>query len=241
MEADAGEGAAGRRTRMGQLWAAQPLAVSAFMLSLVIALINAYYAMRGSEIVVQRPEQVLLYRDGQGEGSILALSVRVPIINAASGEHGDVMTGASVRFRHLPRVSFSFQSIADPTFVEQTTDACPSGSRCIKLPGLLISERQDDLVSSPGGSALVRHLSFPILADTCSGPPDQCQRFGNWTKSMPLVARDQMEVRVILRFYSDGERTLTCRVDRVDAQYLNRFGWATLPCTQSRVSGGSFF
>ena len=42
----------------------QSLSLAAFVMSLGITLINIYYAMRGSEIAVDQPRQIILYRDG---------------------------------------------------------------------------------------------------------------------------------------------------------------------------------
>ena len=47
------------------------LALSAFIMSLAVTLISAYYALQGPEVLVRPPQQVLIYRDGEGAQSIL--------------------------------------------------------------------------------------------------------------------------------------------------------------------------
>ena len=63
----------------------QSLSLAAFVMSLTIAAINAAYALRGAEIAVDPPAQLILYRDGSGEQSVLTAAVRLSMINVADG------------------------------------------------------------------------------------------------------------------------------------------------------------
>jgi hypothetical protein len=93
------------------------LALSAFIMSLVVTLISAYYALQGPEVLVRPPEQILLYRDGEGEQSILGFGIRLDMINGAS-DYGDVMLEAE-----LSPVSFDYQTVLRPVFPGSSTKA----------------------------------------------------------------------------------------------------------------------
>ena len=71
------------------------LGLSAFIMSLTVTLINASYALRGSDIVVLPPAEALLYRDGDGAGSVLTAAMPLSMINAASG-YGDLLLDATL-------------------------------------------------------------------------------------------------------------------------------------------------
>ena len=91
------------------------IGAAGFFLAVMLAAINAIAALRGSTIVVQPPEQVLLYRDGEGENAVLTMAVRLAMINAADSQQGDVlMEAAMTPITGGP--SFKFTGIVKPVF-----------------------------------------------------------------------------------------------------------------------------
>lgn len=214
------------------------LALSAFIMSLVVTLISAYYALQGPEVLVRPPEQVLLYRDGEGDQSILGFGVRLDMINGAS-DYGDVMLDAEL----TPvgsGASFHFQNVMRSVFTGSApvSDECELGSRCIAHPGLRLIEQPDTLVDLAGGAARAMHLSFPAAQWNCDGSEQACARYATFDQALAALATRRLEISIKLNFNRDGNRTIRCSAGRIDANYVRQLGWATLACDDSSVSGG---
>ena len=208
------------------------LGVAAFVLSLTIALINGFYALRGSEVVVQQPESVLLYRDGEGDQSVLMLAIRAPMINTAASEHGDVVMDTTAKLAG-DGTRFAFQSIVQPVLGGgEDNTGCELRARCIRLPSLLVVEYPDAIADLPGGAANVRTFSFALTQGNCSGP-DACARYGNFAAAVAALGGKPLEASFDVEFFDDGERTLRCTTAPLDEEltgFLADVGWINLPC-----------
>lgn len=215
------------------------LALSAFIMSLVVTLIGAYYALQGPEIVVRPPEQVVLYRDGDKDAAILGIALRLDMINGAS-DYGDVMLDGELT-PGAGQAVFAFQSVLKPIFTASAPEAarsCDLGSRCIGHPGLLLIEQPDALVDVPGGAAKAMHLSFPMAEWNCTG--QRCRAFGTFDQAVAALAGQPLRLKLNLKFNSDGERTIICGGSAIDANYLKQVGWVSIACKDSSVSGEPF-
>ena len=73
------------------------LAISAFAMSLTHHPDQRLLLGPGPNIVVLPPEQMLLYRDGEGDKAVLSMAMQLDMINSASGDYGDVMLDASIQ------------------------------------------------------------------------------------------------------------------------------------------------
>jgi len=237
------------------------IALCALSLSLVVAGINVYYAMRGPEVVVQPADSVLLYRDGANpdadedgtvteaerkaadEAAVLAVAVRLSMINAASAEHGDVMTEAMLRVAD-DGGRYPYQSMVLPIFTEDARAArekCEVGMRCIVFDDLVLVERTDEIIDVPGGSARARYLSFPLTPYICKGPKKACARYEHFSDAMKALDGKAAPIRLEIDFHSDGKRILTCEVTEADLSYLKDNGWTNLPCAKSEVTDTRWF
>lgn len=217
----------------------QSLSLAAFIMSLGITLINVYYSMRGSEIAVDQPRQVILYRDGEGAASVLTAAVRIDAMNVADG-YGDVLKDASLSF-DAGRTNFDYQGTVKTVFVGESKAAsppCEIGLRCLNLPGLLLIERSDEILDVPSGAARGYQLTFPAVQWNCRGGDQGCARFGTFDDSSRLLNGRDLVIRVRLRFHSDGTRMLECRSARFDSAYLAKVGWASVPCRSAERSDG---
>jgi hypothetical protein len=234
--------AAERRRRFLSVPQENVIALGALILSLVIALINVYYAVRGPEVVVQPADQVILYRDGEGEHAILTVAVPVMMINAASAEHGDVMVEATLEpGRGGGR--YPYQTLVQPIFTQDTAGAkqkCEVGTRCIVFDDLVLVERTDEIIDIPGGSAKSRYLSFQVTPPACKGPRAVCDRYRDFNAAVAALQGKALALTVKLQFHSDGTRTLTCPLGRMDLSYLTDHGWTALPCEAGKVTGDRF-
>ncbi len=209
----------------------QSLSLAAFVMSLGITLINVYYAMRGSEIAVDQPRQLILYRDGTGAASVLTAAMRIDAINVADG-YGDVLKDATLSFDG-GATSFEYQGTIKTVFAGNSTAAsppCELGFRCLTLPGLFIVERSDEILDLPSGAARGFQLSFPAVQWNCQGRPQACGRADSFAKAIGMLGGKDLTARVTLRFHSDGRRTLTCRMAPPDVAYLAKVGWISVAC-----------
>lgn len=209
----------------------QSLSLAAFVMSLGITLINVYYAMRGADIAVDQPRQIILYRDGQGDSSVLTAAIRLDAINVADG-YGDVLKDASLSFDG-GRSRFDYQGTIKTVFVGDTPAAAPPcdlGLRCLALPGLFIVERSDEILDLPSGAARAFQLNFPAVKWNCRGPAQACGGTGNFTDVLRRIDGRDLVATVKLRFHSDGKRTLTCRMARPQLDYLAKVGWLSVAC-----------
>lgn len=200
-------------------------------MSLSITLLNVYYSMRGSEIAVDPPGQLILYRDGAGDASVLTAAIRFDMINVSDG-YGDVLKGASlsfdgsdVAFEHLGTLKTVFTSAADKGLPD-----CELGMRCVQLPGLYVVERTDEILETPAGAARAFQLSFPLVTWNCGGDSKGCSRFGAFGTSLRALPAAGLDATVRLRFHSDGERRLRCSTGRLNLDYLQKVGWISVPC-----------
>ena len=237
-EVAAGEDALPERPRGGPYWLPRPsLALSAFIMSLAVTLISAYYALQGPEVLVRPPQQILLYRDGEGQQSILGFDVRLDMINSAT-DYGDVMLDAALSPADSG-ASFRFQNVMRPVFTgaAAVSDECELGSRCISHPGLKLIEQPDVLVDVAGGAARAMHLSFPAAQWNCEGAKAACARFATFNQAAAAIGARPLDVRITLKLNGDGIRQIRCRGGKVDISYLKGVGWMTLACEQSEVQG----
>lgn len=215
------------------------LGTAGFTLSVTLALINAYYAARGSEIILQPAEQVILYRDGEGERAVLTLAMRLAMINAADSAHGDVLMKASVRAGGR-RASFGYSSEIKPVFssTEAKPEDCPFGSRCVALPGLVAIEQGDQILDIPGGAVRSHYLAFPLIDWNCEGR--DCASFTDFTSAARTLAGRPLDATVEVSFFSDGNRRMRCLAKPIDLAYLTKNGWMSMRCGMATVKGGGW-
>ena len=209
----------------------ESLSLAAFLMSLSITLINIYYAMRGAEIAVDPPAQLILYRDGAGDASVLTVAVRIDMINVADG-YGDVLKTASLSLDG-GGAAFEYEGTIRTVFAgaDQKTPDCELGLRCLQLPGLYVIERTDEIIDVPSGAARAFTLSFPAVTWNCAGSGrNGCSRFASFPKTIATLSEKGLSATIKLGFHSDGERKLTCRTGTFDRNYLQKVGWISLPC-----------
>ena len=211
------------------------LSLAAFVMSLSITVINVYYAMRGSELAVDPPAQLILYRDGTGDASVLTAAVRFDLINVSDG-YGDVLKQAAISFDG-GRSGFEYQGTVRTVLAgnaAETGGDCELGLRCLQLPGLYVVERSDEILETPGGAARAFNLSFPLVSWNCAGGDQACGRFGTFAQSVGTLSAGGLTATVRLRFHSDGERRLKCTTGAANLDYLRKVGWISLACREAQ-------
>ena len=224
-------------------------AFATFLLSLAVFSVAGLNAVRGSRIVMIQPEHVTFYRDGEGDASVLALALNLPMVNAASQDYGDVATEVqlviSPRRSKKDAVRFRMDGFAEAVPLGKgqearagrQADACPLGARCISNGTLVVTQRPRQLLDVPGGGSRTAALGFILLSLACEGPADACAEFRDFrSASAALQRRAGQHYRIQIRFHGDGVKEIDCRTGADPASFQGAFerledkGWATLPC-----------
>jgi hypothetical protein len=213
-----------------------------FFLAVMLSVINTFYSIRGAVIVVQPPEQVVLYRDGDGDKAVLTLAMRVAMINATDSQHGDVLMEAAISpMKNGPK--FAYAATVQPVFTSdpRAGDDCEIGARCIAHNGFLAIERTDQIIDIPGAAVKAPYFAYPIASWNCDGDAAACDKFANFDTAVTALAKAPSDFTVRVEYYSDGDRTLTCRGRAIDVNYLRSRGWMTISCKEASVEGAPFF
>mgnify|MGYP000258717697 CR=1 FL=1 len=232
--------------RERRVFNAEVLVASAgFILAITLAAINAFYATRGSVVVVQPPEQLTLYRDGEGDRAVLTIAVRLAMINAADSQHGDVMMDASLS----PIVGgpkFRYGGTVKPVFTDRAdADKCDVGARCIVLPGFLAIEQTDEIIDVPGGTVRGTYLYYPVAEWNCVAAKAKsaagCPQFANFEATMKTLGAKPLTVTIDIDLFQDGARRITCTAPEINVAYLRKQGWTTMSCGNAKVTGAPWF
>lgn len=231
------------RERIREAWYRRiTIGAAGFFLAVMLAAINAFAALRGSVIVVQPPEQVILFRDGEGDKAVLTMAMRLAMINAADSQHGDVVMGATIA-PVAGGPTFKFSSTVNPVFTNDPNAAskCDIGARCITLPGLLAIEQSDEIIDIPGGAVRAPYLAYPVTDWNCEGDDKSCAQFRTFDQAIQRIAKGPSRFTVSVDYFSDGKRQITCGGRTADLAYLRKTGWMTISCDSADVSGAPFF
>ena len=213
------------------------LSLSAFIMSLTMTAISAFYALRGSEVDVQPPSSVLLYRDGEGANAVLSFAVRLPMINGAA-DYGDLLLGAELEPRG-GEARLKYQALAEPVFTKGAKEAaekCALGVRCLPYDGLLVMENSDQILDVPAGSAKSPYLTFTAAEWACAG--DRCKDYATFDQAVARIASAPLDMVIRLSFNEDGDRRIICRGTPIQADYLRKVGWLNVACVNAEVKGG---
>ncbi|TAD78339.1 MAG: hypothetical protein EAY70_07115, partial [Sphingomonadales bacterium] len=202
-----------------------------FFLAFTLAMVSAFDTVRGPVVVVQPPQQLVLYRDGEGDNAVLIVAMRLAMINATSANHGDVVMNASISpLKGGP--SFGFAATVKPVFTDDESAAskCDLGARCVPLDGLLVIEREDEIIDIPGGTVRGPYLAYPVADWNCTGDAKVCGEFLDFNSAVAKIAQSSSDFTVKVTFYSDGERSLNCKGRAIDLAYITSRGWMTVNC-----------
>jgi hypothetical protein len=221
------------------------IGAAGFFLAVSLAAINAVSATRGAVIVVQPPQQVILYRDGEGGKAVLTLAMRLAMINSADASNGDVLMDA-----HLSPVAggpvFAYGGTVKPVFTDNPdADKCDVGARCVALKGLLAIEQTDEIIDIPGGTVRGPYFYYPVAGWNCieakGKPSATCGQFADFNTAVGTLAAKPLSVRIDIDLFQDGKRQIYCMTSAINAEYLKTRGWTALNCTTAKVTGAPWF
>lgn len=208
------------------------VALCALILSLLVLGASSYRALKGPEVTVVAPDQVLLYRSG----AVLNLAVRLPLINSAS-DYNDLVTSLEIQpGPNQPK--FPVTELASPVFNDNATlegqkDHCEPVVRCQRFKGMAISQKSDTFVTVPAGGAQTHYYSFELF---CMGAM-ACSRYSNFEVTSEALRDNRPFLTIGLQLHGDGQRTIHCEVEPIDVDDLLIRGWQTRECSRAEVVG----
>lgn len=233
--------APGRRRRFPRITEAG-VALVALLVSGTAFLVNGWMYVRGSEMVVLKPDNYIFYRDTGPYGADMYLAVPLQIVNAAGADFGDVVVRAEAQVfsgRRAPGV-FPYTALAEPVLARDVDAAvanCPQGARCIPNTGFYVIERTARLLDVPGGGSRSEYVSFQLTPENCLGARSYCDRFRHFDNALTALRNEEAPViRVVVRFQFDGDHVVECLMTQDEKlrgevfDYLAAKGWAQQPC-----------
>jgi hypothetical protein len=99
---------------------------------------------------------------------------------------------------------------------------------------LRITEQNDAILETPAANARVFTVAFPLVSWNCEGQSARCARYNTFSSSLNLIGSNGLTASLTLRFHSDGEKRVKCKVDSLDVAYLKKVGWVSVQCAKSR-------
>jgi hypothetical protein len=212
------------------------ITVAAFVMSLAITAINAYYALRGAEVSVLPLEDVIIYREGDGETSVAVAAVRIGLVNVAA-DRSDILLAAELQLEESGPW-FQLEGSVQPDFNNEPAPIPCAGTECIaSFRNLLLKDVPDEIIDVPAGSARLRWMKFPLH---CTGSR-ACSNYEQFNATAGALNQRRITLRLRLKFQEDGERDVRCTTAAaVEGQYLREVGWTSLQCATSGVAGEPF-
>lgn len=217
------------------------LALSAFIMSLSVTLINAYYALRGPEVTLLPSAKLFLYRDGEGPDSNLMAAISLSMVNSSS-TYGDVILDAGIDMPDKAR--FAWHGLVTPVMLADPAIAaskCPVDARCISHDGLTLIQLPDEIPELAAGKALQRSFVFALMASNCSGSKSACTRYRDFNRALQAISEKPLDIVLHVKFHADGQRTLRCRRPLIARDYVADVGWSSITCRTVTVRGGGLF
>ena len=224
------------------------VALAALFVSLAVFLVNGALFIRGSEIAVLEPDEVVFYRDAGPNGASLWIALQTQMINAAAADYGDVVVKASAAMgpEEGERGRFPYMGLVEPIMTlnaEKAAADCPQAARCIVNTGFYAIQRPRRLLDVPGGASRSEHLAFMIEDITCEGDPAFCGAFTGFDAALGhLRSRSDAVIRMNLTFHFDGQLEVACRLPSDPVRraaifdYVQAKGWAAVPCERGEKS-----
>jgi hypothetical protein len=215
------------------------ISLVSLLLSAVAAGAAVYAYARNSNVEVQEPHMLYLYRDGPAGKGILKAALNVTMINTADAKYGDALMDARVRLGASPRqwTEEATASVSIAAAAPVVPPACPAGTRCVANGGFLAEERDFMPISLAGGGIETVTLVFPVTATRCHGDAAQCAKVGSFDVEVARQVTKRMSVTLDLQFLQDGSKTVVCELEGIDLQYLLTRGFVSRTCKPERGDG----
>lgn len=197
--------------------------------------------MHGAKIEISQPRQLLLYRDGNGDNSVLWLAFDTTILNRS--RFPDTTRSIVLRLGGMPgggETVFRAESLLQPIFSTSDDDPveCPTMTRCIRKKQMTIGEERADGINVSAGNARSLYIGFPLTSDNCMSDQSTCSRFWDFDNAAHVLGTSpNLSFTLELSMADDGLKSVTCTLAEATKrgwpQMLERageHGWTTGNC-----------
>lgn len=223
-----------------ETWTAAAAWVAAGLTALVAGP-DLWDRIHGAKIEVSPPRQVLLYRDGTDENSIIWVALDTTILNRS--RFPDTTDTLVLRISGAPpgeEAVFRAESIIQPIFSTSEDDVvdCPEMVRCIRKKQMTIGEERAAGINISGGTALSLYIGFPLSMGNCISDIKSCESYANFDSASGILEpHPDLRFTVELSMAEDGRKYVTCALSTETRQawtYIikrtGENGWATGNC-----------
>lgn len=210
-------------------------------LTAVVAGPDLWDRMHGAKIEVSPPRQVLLYRDGTEEHSIMWVALDTTLLNRS--RFPDTTESLVLRISGAPpgeEAVFRAESTVEPIFSTSEDDvvACPEMTRCIRKKQMTIGEERADGINISGGTALSIYISFPLSMGNCISETSTCAAYADFDSASGILEPNpDLRFTVELSMAEDGRKYAACVLSEETRKawpYIikrtGENGWATGNC-----------
>jgi len=225
-----------RRAKAGEarrtIVAAEWIALAAFLLSLTTALSQMFLAARGPVIKGLPLEQAVIYGDPPLDpNGVVTIAVRASQVNTASQDYGDLVTHADLALVGSPAVRFSYEGMIHPHLLADASQApeCELDARCVRLTGMNVVDRDEKLISLPGGGARSDYLAFTVGGPGCAAAPG-CAQLSDFARAGKALDRRPLKLKLTLDYNRARTLTLECVTGPVNGDWFRKYGWTSLVC-----------
>ena len=205
------------------------ISIAAFVLSLMIALGGLFTVIQGSTVAVLDQQEVYIYKDGTDNSALLAIAVEVPIVNTST--YNDVLVDAEVEIPRLNATLDYEQSTVQPRRFKLRFDTirfCDDQDQdCLPFQGMAMISNPEELISVSAGAAHSRFYKFRFL---CPRNSPDCSAYSNFDASLRALGNGPIDIVVRMKFFSDGTKTLRCRIPVLHGDYVRSVGYQIADC-----------
>lgn len=91
---------------------------------------------------------------------------------------------------------------------------------------------EDDFapITVPGGDVRTLTLAFPIIPNRCRGDEEACATTSTFKEEVPRLVQEQTEMTITLHMLRSGDKTVTCRLEKLQPAWLLERGYRTKYC-----------
>lgn len=219
-------------------------AAAAWLAALLTALVagpDLWDRIHGAKIEVSPPRQVLLYRDGSDENSIMWVALDMTILNRS--RFPDTTERLVLRISGAPpgeEAVFRAESTVQPIFSTPDDDpvGCPDMTRCIRKKQMTIGEERADGINIGGGNARSMYISFPLSMGNCMSSTEACKAYADFASASGILEPNpDVRFTVELSMAEDGKKYVSCLLSADTQQAWSYIikrtgedGWATGNC-----------
>jgi hypothetical protein len=210
--------------------------VLGLLLAAITAAAGFFLFLSGPQIRVSDPDYVLIYRTGPEPDALLAFALPLEMSNWSQG-YGDRLEAAVLRTDRIS-LPVRLSGTRNLAFTNRPSRVCERESAdCVEWQKLAVVDVANDNMLIKAGEPSPRTLGFEVL---CPPGAARCDA-ASYAHVLRALGSGPVTLSVTLQFERDGTRVLSCTVEKIHGDYIQRTGWQGAECKNSRVTGNHLF